>query len=127
MALKPEDKRYIDSLRFDEITNVSYVNLNKENLKDRDFAKYWSDTIKKLRMDRHEKRVQDAIDRANKPKPTQKESGDLGYANGWTKTPAIVKKCEELGHKQSTRNVGKSVTEVSCGICGYKYEVDSSD
>ena len=52
---------------------------------------------------------------------------NLGYANGWTETPTEVKKCEELGHRTWSRNVGRCNTEHGCDECGYTYKVDSSD
>ena len=52
---------------------------------------------------------------------------DLGYANGWDKTPEIIKECEQKGHREEVRNVGRCLTEYSCAICGYKYTIDSGD
>lgn len=47
----------------------------------------------------------------------KKEMEYLGWANGWKETPEIVKKCHELGHNRFGR----------CEICGYYFNVDSSD
>jgi len=52
---------------------------------------------------------------------------DLGYSNGWDKTPEIVHECREKGHLGYAGNVGKCKTEYGCEVCGYKYLVDSSD
>ena len=50
---------------------------------------------------------------------------NLGYVNGWRKTPDIVKKCNhELKKIDLT---GRCHTEHRCEICGYFYRVDSSD
>ena len=54
------------------------------------------------------------------------ERKNLGYANGWKDTPEIVKKCEEMGHKQYHRVVGNCDHEYGCVECGYSYSVDSS-
>ncbi len=56
------------------------------------------------------------------------EVKDLGFANGWGKnTPEIVKECDKQGHRGWSRKVGNCLTEFGCGICAYKYLVDSSD
>jgi len=49
---------------------------------------------------------------------------DLGYMNGWTKTPKIVEKCE---HNVERTSDCKCVERVTCNVCGYTYCVDSSD
>jgi hypothetical protein len=54
-------------------------------------------------------------------------SESFGYANGWKEVPPYIKKCEELGHKKYSKNVGRCLTEYGCEICGYTYLVDSSD
>lgn len=51
---------------------------------------------------------------------------DLGYANGWGDTPEIVQKCNQLGHKQYEKPVGRYLHECGCGACHYFYLVDSS-
>lgn len=52
---------------------------------------------------------------------------DLGYANGWEKTPDIVKACKAREHIQEIVNLGRCLNEYRCEECGYKYKVDSSD
>ena len=52
---------------------------------------------------------------------------DLGYANGWEKTPPIVEACKALGHVQGSRNEGNCLTRYGCDLCGFTYLVDSSD
>lgn len=56
------------------------------------------------------------------PKP--KEIQGLGWANGWTETPEIVKNCT---HKQIVEQTGRCEHRHTCEICGYTYMVDSSD
>lgn len=51
---------------------------------------------------------------------------DLGFANGWKKTPEIVIRCEEMGHNKSGKTIGNCLHETGCEICGYYYRVDSS-
>lgn len=57
---------------------------------------------------------------------------DLGWANGWTKTPAIVLECRKAGHKLSDKSDAPGrpyachTSTVRCDICGYVYRVDSS-
>ena len=57
---------------------------------------------------------------------------DLGWANGWYKTPDIVKKCRELGHHRIDRSDAPGVPykcfnhTVRCDICGYFFKYDSS-
>ena len=50
---------------------------------------------------------------------------NLGYVNGWKKTPDIVLKCEHP--KTEIKLFGRCHTEYRCNICGYFYRVDSSD
>ena len=52
---------------------------------------------------------------------------DLGTANGWIETPDLIKHCVEKKHSPKQTGVGKCLTEVKCGICMYKYLIDSSD
>jgi transposase-like protein len=52
---------------------------------------------------------------------------DLGYANGWRKTPEEIEKCRELKHNIDYDMIGKSLTKYTCKICQYNYKVDSSD
>jgi len=47
---------------------------------------------------------------------------DLGYANGWSETPAVVEKCN---HAPERKKIGNCLHEVKCDICNYKYKVDS--
>jgi len=57
---------------------------------------------------------------------------NLGWANGWSETPEIVKKCRELGHQRSDNSDAPGVPykcfvhTVRCDICGYVYKYDSS-
>lgn len=51
---------------------------------------------------------------------------NLGYANGWAETPAIVKNCERMAHGWVTRQIGRCEREHSCPICNYRFKVDSS-
>ena len=51
---------------------------------------------------------------------------DLGWGNGWAKTPEIVEKCRELGHDWLETNIGNCLWEARCDICGYKLKYDSS-
>ena len=64
---------------------------------------------------------------SHQKKEEERKMKNLGYANGWTETPTEVKKCEELGHRTWSRNVGRCNTEHGCDECGYTYKVDSSD
>lgn len=56
---------------------------------------------------------------------------DLGWANFWGESPAIVKACREAGHKTTDVDEGpphrgmKHV--VRCTTCNYVYKYDSSD
>lgn len=59
-----------------------------------------------------------------KPWPTQK---DLGWANGWDKTPDVVEHCHKQGHKVKSEETGRCTHRYHCDICGYAYMVDSSD
>jgi len=56
---------------------------------------------------------------------------DFGWANSWSETPDLVKKCREAGHKVSDIDVGPPFrgleNVVRCDICGYVYRYDSSD
>jgi hypothetical protein len=57
---------------------------------------------------------------------------NLGWANGWSETPEIVKKCRELNHDVSDKSDAPGVpykcftNTVRCDICGYYYKYDSS-
>lgn len=48
---------------------------------------------------------------------------DLGYANGWGKTPQEVKDCE---HDKELKYPYSNVIQYTCKICGFTYKVDSS-
>ena len=53
----------------------------------------------------------------------------FGWANSWREDPPEVKKCRELNHRTnriSYSNRGLHNT-VSCDICKYYYNYDSSD
>lgn len=57
---------------------------------------------------------------------------DLGWVNGWSETPEIVKKCRELNHDTTDTDEGRIKyrgydTVTRCATCGYKYHCDSSD
>ena len=59
---------------------------------------------------------------------------DLGWANGWKQTPALVKNCEEqraagFEHDYSDHTSGPEscVHRVECRTCGYLYRYDSGD
>lgn len=54
---------------------------------------------------------------------------DLGWANGWIKTPDIVEKCRKLQHRVydiDRSGMRGSKHEVRCDICRYVYRYDSS-
>ena len=55
----------------------------------------------------------------------------LGYINGWSETPEIVKTCREKRkagekHEMSDKAVGRCLHEIKCITCGYYYNIDSS-
>ena len=53
---------------------------------------------------------------------------DLGYANGWMgKVPEEVKKCRKLKHPVSPKELGRSLNQYTCKVCGYAYKIDSGD
>lgn len=60
-------------------------------------------------------------------KADDEEFKDFGIANSWIETPYRVRLCNWKLHKVTKRGVGKCLTEVSCGICRYCYQIDSSD
>ena len=49
---------------------------------------------------------------------------DLGWANGWAETPAVVKACT---HRKVEVSLSSCVTQVTCLECQYTYRVDSGD
>jgi hypothetical protein len=57
------------------------------------------------------------IERADKASRRVK---DLGWANGWGETPAIVKAC---AHKQVEVSLGSCLSQISCLECGFTYRV----
>ena len=59
-----------------------------------------------------------------KPKPVRSEYTNLGYANGWRKTPDIVNNCN---HEKSYEDVGRCLSKTTCHICKWFYKVDSGD
>ena len=52
---------------------------------------------------------------------------NFGTANGWLETPELVKRCVAKKHSPKQTGVGRCMTEVKCGLCKYKYLIDSSD
>lgn len=70
--------------------------------------------------------------RKKKKAPEKPVVKDLGWANGWQKTPTIVLECRKAGHKVSDKSDAPGVpyacysSTVRCDICGYVYHVDSS-
>jgi len=54
----------------------------------------------------------------------------LGWANGWTDEPQIVKDCKAENHPFKERNLDPTMHGfdhlVWCNICGYEYHYDSS-
>jgi len=68
------------------------------------------------------------------PLNTSKTAGPvriaLGWANGWTDEPQIVKDCKAENHPFKERNLDPTMHGfdhlVWCNICGYEYHYDSS-
>lgn len=56
---------------------------------------------------------------------------NLGWANSWRETPAIVQQCREAKHRTSDVDVGPPFRGIEhvvrCDICGYVFRYDSSD
>ncbi len=55
---------------------------------------------------------------------------DFGYANGWTRQPALVTQCEAQPSHAATRyhrTESRCLTLIWCTRCRYLYRVDSSD
>lgn len=55
---------------------------------------------------------------------------DLGCANGWRETPAMVEACKAAEHEPSDVNPRapqSGIHNVVCDRCGYKYTYDTSD
>ncbi len=60
------------------------------------------------------------------------EIRDLGWVNGWSKTPEIVQSCRDLreeyvddDHALELSGVNRGVQRVTCDTCGYTYQIDS--
>ncbi len=55
----------------------------------------------------------------------------LGWANDWTKTPEVVKKCWELRHQPTRNDIGPPYrgldNVVKCDICKYVYHYACDD
>jgi len=53
----------------------------------------------------------------------------FGYANGWrfTHKPEDVINCEKQNHPLIIEETGKCLTRVTCLVCKYYYNIDSSD
>jgi len=56
---------------------------------------------------------------------------NLGWANSWRETPAIVDECKRKDHKTQNVDVGPPnrgiENVVTCEECGYVYRYDCSD
>lgn len=52
---------------------------------------------------------------------------NLGYANGWTSTPAEVEAAKDKGFKIYSENIGRCDWAYYCPEGNYCYYVDSSD
>lgn len=63
--------------------------------------------------------MKDKAERLRRPFPV-----DLGWGNGWSKTPEIVEKCQ---HDPTDVTIGPCVHQVTCIKCGYTYRYDSGD
>jgi len=63
--------------------------------------------------------------------PKGEQFTDFGWANSWWETPELVRRCKELRHKCSDRDVGPPHRGlehvVKCAECRYVYRYDSSD
>lgn len=55
---------------------------------------------------------------------TNRRIRDLGWGNGWSETPEIVKNCP---HQQTEIHLGSCVHQVTCVECGFTYKYDSGD
>lgn len=51
----------------------------------------------------------------------------LGYANGWTTTPSLVKEAKANGYVLVSQNIGHCLTRYICTELDFYYDVDSSD
>lgn len=61
------------------------------------------------------------------PKDEKPSPQALGMANNWSETPTIVMDCLWLEHPRTKTRIGSCLSMVSCDVCNYYYEVDSSD
>jgi len=52
---------------------------------------------------------------------------NLGCMNGWLITPPVVNVCREAKHELVVTSLGRCYNEYYCPICGYRYQIDSSD
>lgn len=94
-------------------------------------VKKWEELTPRLLKQYKDKEQQDKKYRQERIKRQQQEKGkpklkDLGWANGWTSTPQVVKKCHEQKHDIKTKTQG-GVTTTYCPIDNYMYKTDSSD
>jgi len=52
---------------------------------------------------------------------------DLDFANGWNKTPSIVKECEKKGHHLRWKQLSpRGLSMFWCPKCKYNFFIDSS-
>ena len=52
---------------------------------------------------------------------------NLGFANGWTEVPEIVREAEEKGYEIERVRMGNCVTRCVCRELNFFYSIDSSD
>ena len=64
------------------------------------------------------------VEMADKAERRRPPLVDLGWANGWRKTPPLVRDCK---HKQADLSLGPCVHQVTCVECGFTYKYDSGD
>lgn len=55
---------------------------------------------------------------------TNRRIRDLGWANGWNKTPPLVRDCR---HEPADVSLGSCIHQVTCLECGFTYKYDSGD
>lgn len=74
--------------------------------------------------------LRDAKQLLKEKQQRSRETVDLGWANGWTEDPQILKDCKKAEHPRRETNRDPSWhglhTEVRCDICNYIYHYDSS-
>jgi len=53
---------------------------------------------------------------------------DLGWMNGWKEVPVEVQNCTHdwKSGKKTEADHRRCYTKVTCEVCGYYYEIDSS-